>query len=140
MDSSIVGKSSRVSGAISQNEWDPVRVPALVKAHFPLHSLLIWASTDTRPIPGGQIWQLLYLSRAVPLLLRLNFEQAQTLRYVCTIPSRNPSNCPLIALSSPTQKHSFFVTCRFDVHHLTAAISILIYYIFFTVIPGEMST
>lgn len=90
MDSSIVGKCCWVSGAISHNEWEPVGVPALVEAHFSLHSLLIWPGTDTEPILRDQIWQLLSLCSAVLFLLgwawaSLSFNNM----YVHAIPSRS---------------------------------------------------
>lgn len=90
MDSSIVGKCCWVSGAISHNEWEPVGVPALVEAHFSLHSLLIWPSTDTEPILRDQIWQPLSLCSAVLFLLgwawaSLSFNNM----YVHAIPSRS---------------------------------------------------
>lgn len=90
MDSSIVGKCCWVSGAISHNEWEPVGVPALVEAHFSLHSLLIWPGTDTEPILRDQIWQPLSLCSAVLFLLgwawaSLSFNNM----YVHAIPSRS---------------------------------------------------
>lgn len=83
MDSSIVGKCCRVSAAISHTEWEPVGVPALVEAQFSLHSLLIWASTDTEPILGDQIWQPLSLYSAVLCLLGSALSKPEPQQQIC---------------------------------------------------------